>query len=312
MLGLRWRRAQPARVSVVVPLYNHAAFITEAVESVLAQGSIVKELIVLDDGSTDESASVMEELARLDTRIRFERQPNQGAHATINTALGQCTGDLLAILNSDDAFLPGRLATLAARLEAEPSTDIAASGLAFMDGTGAPIENAWYAAALERYRTGTELGVALVNGNFVMTTSNLVFRRSAFAAIGRFAALRYAHDLDWILRALATGHRMMLADQPLLRYRTHGSNTISEDHAGVRAEWAMVTAAYLTLLWDRPGAPSIAWDQAAAAQAVIREHQLDRAVPPCMAYLRRHGATALDRNPLLGDAAFKALVKGWV
>ena len=66
-----WRRQESARVSVVVPLYNHAQYITEAVESVLAQGSIVKELIVLDDGSTDESASVMERLFRRDPRIRW-------------------------------------------------------------------------------------------------------------------------------------------------------------------------------------------------------------------------------------------------
>ncbi len=307
-----WRRPEAPRVSVVVPLYNHAGFIGEAVRSVLAQGSIVKELVVLDDGSTDESAGVMEELARQDARIRFERQANAGAHAAINAALALCTGEFLAILNSDDAFLPDRLTTLVAALQADNAADIAVSGLEFMDGDGAPAENAWYQQAVAFHQAGAALGVALLNANFVMTTSNLLFRRTALPAIGPFAALRYAHDLDWLLRALALGRRITRVDQALLRYRMHGSNTISEDHAAVRAEWAMVAAAYLTVLWDRAGAPPIAWDQAAAVQDVFRQHQLDRAVPPCMAYLRRHGASPLDRSPLLSDAAFKGLVKGWV
>ena len=299
-------------MSVVVPLYNHAAYIAEAVQSILAQGAILKELVVLDDGSTDGSADVMEQLARQDGRIRFERQSNQGAHATLNTALGRCTGDFLAILNSDDVYLPGRLATLVAALQADSAADIAVSSLQFIDGDGAAIENGWYRQAVAFHHAGAELGVALLNGNFVMTTSNLLFRRAALGAVGPFAALRYAHDLDWMLRALALGRRISLVDRPLLRYRTHGSNTISEDHAAVRAEWAIVASAYLTVLWDRAGAPPIAWGHAAAAQAVFREHRLDRAVPPCMAYLRRHGASPLDRNPLLADAAFKGLVKGWV
>ncbi len=312
MLGAWWRRQEAARVSVVIPLYNHAAYIAEAVDSVIAQGSIVKELVVLDDGSTDASADVMAQLRRRDQRIRFERQANQGAHATINTALGSCTGEFLAILNSDDAYLPGRLTALAAALEADASADIAVSGLQFMDGSGAAIENAWQAEAQRYYQAGADLGVALLNGNFVMTTSNLLFRRAAWDTVGPFAALRYAHDLDWLLRAVALGRRIVLVDKPLLRYRSHGSNTISEDHTAVRAEWAMVAAAYLTVLWDRPDSPPIVWDHAAAAHTVFRQHQLDRAVPSCMAYLRRHASLALDRSPMLHDAAFKSLVKGWV
>jgi glycosyltransferase involved in cell wall biosynthesis len=299
-------------VSVVVPLYNHAAYIGEAIASVLSQGAVVKEVVVIDDGSTDDSATVMERLAQQDKRIRFECQANQGAHATINAGLGRCTGDLLTILNSDDAYMPGRLATLAAALDADPGADIAASGLQFMDGMGASVANPWYEEALAFHRAGAELGVALVNGNFLMTTSNLVFRRAAFEAVGPFAALRYVHDLDWLLRALALGHCIALVNKAALRYRIHGSNTISEDHSGVRAEWAMAAAAYLTTLWDRPGAPPIAWDHAGYVQTALRKHMLDCAVGPCMAYLRRHGAPSLDRSPLLADEPFKTFVKGWV
>ena len=225
----RWRRAQPARVSVVVPLYNHARFIAEALSSVLAQGPLVLEVIVLDDGSTDGGAELAERIAASDARVRVERQANAGAHAAINTALSWCKGELLAILNSDDAYLPGRLAALAAALDADAAAGVAASGIEFMDGAGQAIPNPWYEAARQAYHAAGDLGVALMGGNFLMTTSNLLFRRSALEAVGAFAALRYTHDLDWLLRALALGQRIAMVDTVLLRYRMHGNNTINED-----------------------------------------------------------------------------------
>ena len=311
MLTALWRRPSP-RVSVVVPLYNHATYIGDAIASILAQGTIVKEIIVIDDGSTDDSAAVMQDLAARDPRISFTRQANQGAHATINAGLARCNGTLLTILNSDDAFLPGRLTALAAALDAAPDADIAASGLQFMDGAGAAIANPWYQDQLAFHRSGVELGAALVNGNFLMTTSNLLFRRTALGTIGPFAALRYVHDLDWLLRALARGHKIVRLDKDLMRYRIHASNTISEDHSAVRAEWAIAAAAYLTQLWDRPGAAPIDWAHAGTVQSILRKHLLDQAVGPCMAYLRRHAAASLDTSTLLADAPFRTLVKGWV
>ena len=292
------RRAdQPPRVSVAIPLYNHAAYIDDALRSVLAQGSIVREIVVVDDGSNDSGADHVERLAKTDARIRLTRQENRGAHAALARAIAACDGELLAILNSDDAWSPGRLAALTAALDAEPSAGFAVSGLAFMDGAGQPVANDWQRAALQFHTDGAELGVALLNGNFVMTTSNLLVRRTCWDAVGPFAALRYAHDLDWMLRALALGHRMARLEAPLMRYRMHASNTISEDHRRVREEWAIVAGAWLTTLWDRPGAPSIDWRQAAAATSVLRQHELDRAAALVMAYLRREDAATLDREP---------------
>jgi glycosyltransferase involved in cell wall biosynthesis len=312
MLSRLWLRPIIPRVSVVVPLFNHALYIEEAIASVLTQGAIVLEVVVIDDGSTDNSAAAMERLVRWDKRITFTRQTNQGAHAAINAGLANCTGDLLTILNSDDAYTQGRLAVMAGALDRDEAADIAVSGLQFMNGAGAPVANAWYGEQLAFYRAGAELGVALLNGNFVMSTSNLLFRRRALEAIGPFAPLRYVHDLDWMLRALALDHRIIRLERDLIRYRIHGKNTISEDHGAVRVEWAIAAAAYLATLWDRPGAAPIDWEHAGTVQMVLRRHQLDRAVSPCMAYLRRHGATSLDRSPLPADAAFKAILRGWV
>ncbi len=308
-------RAGVGRVSAVVPLYNHAEYIEAAIASALAQGEVLHELVVIDDGSTDGSARVMERLARGDARIRFRSQPNQGAAATINAGVRASGAEFVAILNSDDAWLPGRLDALVLALEADPGAAIAASGIAFMDDSGVAAANAWHEAALA-FRAGHGLATALVNGNFLMTTSNFLFRRALPDGVGGFAELRYAHDLDFALRVLALGHRIALLEEPLLRYRVHARNTIAEDHRGVRADWAAATAGYLTLLWDRPGAAEPDWQEAAALEAVLLRHGLSRAVHLCMAFLRHHAAAGaqpgrLDQAPFLAEPRFRTLLAGW-
>ena len=306
----RERRAATGRVSVVIPLYNHARFITEAVASALAQGPLLREVIVVDDGSTDGSAAVMQALSETDERIVFWSQPNRGAHAAINAGLHRATGELLAILNSDDVYAPDRLARLAAALDADPGAGLAASGLRFIDGSGAAQPNPWHTAALATLRESGDAGLALVNGNFLMTTSNYVIPRQVVDQVGYFAPLRYAHDLDFALRLVAEGRRIVMLDDALLSYRTHGGNTIAEDHAKVRLEWAIVAAFFLTSLWDRPDSPEIDWKRAVAIEQVLDKHALARAVHLCRAYLRRHPASTLERSPILSDLAFRELVTG--
>ena len=237
-------------------------------------------------------------------------QPNRGAHAALNAGLLRATGDVLAILNSDDAYAPGRLDRLVAALDADAAADLGATGLRFLDGDGAAAVNPWYDEALAFHREAGDLGTALLNGNFLMTTSNLVFRRGLLDRIGLFAPLRYAHDLDFLLRALARGRRFaLLLDEPLLSYRLHAANTIKEDHTAVRMEWAAVAAAYLDALLAVPDAPD--WERVRAVGAVLERHALLPAVQLCLAYLRRHPAGgSLERAPMLADEAFRAALRG--
>lgn len=304
--------ATPGRVSVVVPLYNHARYVADSVRSALAQGPILREVVVVDDGSTDGSAEVLFAACGDDPRLVLWSQPNRGAHAAINAGLLRATGEVLAVLNSDDVYAPGRLDRLVAALDADPAADLAATGLRFLDGDGAPAENPWYEEASAFYRSCGDLGTALVNGNFLMTTSNLAFRRALLDRVGLFAPLRYAHDLDFMLRALAHGCRFaLLLDEPLLSYRLHGANTIKEDHGAVRSEWAAAAAAYLDALPAASG--PVDWAKLQAVGAVLERHALLRAVQLCLAHLRRHPAGAsLERAPMLGDEAFRAALRGCV
>ncbi len=167
--------------------------------------------------------------------------------------------------------------------------------------------------ALAFYRECGDLGTALINGNFLMTTSNYVVRREVLDRVGLFAPLRYAHDLDFALRLLAGGGGHRARAGALLRYRVHGGNTIKEDHAQVRLEWAMAAAAYLVGLLDRPdGRGPEVWTRAKAVLDVLDRHALGGPPSSAPAYLRRCPAATLERSPVLRDRAFREILLGCV
>ncbi len=101
---------QPGLVSVVVPVYNGEAFVTQAVDSVLAQTYAPWELILVDDGSSDRSGELCQSLAERHPGVRCLRQENQGPAAARNTGLSLCRGEFVAFLDCDDAWLPQKLA----------------------------------------------------------------------------------------------------------------------------------------------------------------------------------------------------------
>lgn len=233
------------RVSVVIPLYNHQRYIQAALASVAAQSHPVDEIIIVDDGSSDQGGDLVQQQARQDSRILFWRQPNQGAHRALNAAIHRATGDYVAILNSDDVYHPHRVARCLDTLRQNPQSAAVCTGLGFINDQGRSITNPWYQQALDFYHRTGDLLLALINGNFIMTTSNLFIRRQMFEDIGFFCGLRYAHDLDFFLRLIGAGQRLHWLPEELLQYRSHASNTISEGVDKVKIEWAAVVAWHL-------------------------------------------------------------------
>ncbi len=221
------------KVSVVIPAYNHERFIGPAIESVLQQTHESLELIIIDDGSTDRTAEVIQ--GYTDQRLQYVHQENQDAYNALNRGLSMVKGDFVAILNSDDIFMPNRLERLLVEQQAS-SAQCLFSKVCLINDDGDRLDNPalwwnqWYADVLARYEASGDLYTAFLQRNCLVTTSNLFMTREAMQAVGGFCPLRYLHDYDYMFRILLAfpGQVRFLHQEPLLWYRIHGSNTISE------------------------------------------------------------------------------------
>ncbi|MCA8972468.1 MAG: glycosyltransferase [Planctomycetes bacterium] len=248
--GERNRRTATPRVSVIVPAYNHERFIGKTIESVLAQTFEEWELIVIDDGSSDNTAEIVR--AFDDPRIHFESQGNIGAAPTINRGIGVARGEFVCVLNSDDVFAPSRMERLLREFADEPSLDAVFTHLEFIDDDGKLIRRYEGPAELWRdmdcapsFAESEHLVLQLLAGNFVCTTSNLFCRRTVFDRLPPFKDLRYVHDHEFFLR-LCYHLRVRVVPEALVSYRIHAQNTIKENEAQTDYELALVLADFLT------------------------------------------------------------------
>ena len=229
-----------AQVTVVLPAYNHARYVVEAIDSVRAQTFTHWELIVIDDGSTDDTLAVLQAYVAQcdDPRIRLLSQSNAGSHATLNRGLEMARTPYLAILNSDDRYAPNRLQRLVEIAAAAEGDVFITTGVRLIDENGEPLpqEHWWnlmYKDILEHWTTVCSSAQhpavdALLWGNFTVSTSNFFLSRTLWQRVGEFRHLRYVPDWDYALRAAGTQPDAFhfLADEALWDYRLHGRNTI--------------------------------------------------------------------------------------
>lgn len=247
------------RISVVIPSYNHAPYIMQAIRSVLEQDRSVDELIIVDDCSTDESRAV---IARIvdgyagPVRIRCEMLArNGGAHAAIALGLSEASGDVLTILNSDDAYAPDRFRVLHDALP--PDGDfIAFTGVDFIDDTGARLAEddpvrAWYRDVLGQARACPTIGFALLRHNIAVTSGNLVFSRGLYETVGPFAAYRMCHDWDFLIRCMVHVEPIFVPTAHL-HYRTHPTNTLKSTGDLMHGEGSAALKTYLSLIAQGP------------------------------------------------------------
>jgi glycosyltransferase involved in cell wall biosynthesis len=233
-------------VSVIIPLYNHEAYIDEAVRSVLRQSFQDLELVIVNDGSTDGSEAVVKRID--DRRIRYYLQENLGAHEALNRGISLARAAYIAVLNSDDIYDPRRIEEALNVLERDREVSAVFTYIELINAQGDSLgvkrgaEDNWSGQSVETsFREEHDTVLDLLAGNFLHTTSNLICRREVFAQIGLFANLRYTHDYEFYLR-LCARRRVAMIQAPLLKYRFHESNTLTEDAAASRFETGMVLA----------------------------------------------------------------------
>jgi glycosyltransferase involved in cell wall biosynthesis len=228
-------------ISVVIPSYNHALYIAEAIDSVLGQTFRNWELIVIDDGSTDGTRALLDKAYAGHSQIRLIYQTNQGAHHAINKGMSLAKGRYISILNSDDVYHPERLQILLTHCEAYPCA-LAFTPLAPIDAQGVPIvdvHDPWcllYARLVREFSHGGARQ-ALLTGNFAITTSNFFFRADLLKTLVGFRKKRYNHDWDFMARLVRQGLDIVcVGGKPLMSYRLHPYNTITQNTLMARVE----------------------------------------------------------------------------
>jgi glycosyltransferase involved in cell wall biosynthesis len=195
-------------LSVIIPCYNAARFLSEAVASVLAQGYEPVEILVVDDGSTDATAQVA---TGLGAAVQYLRQENRGPSAARNLGLGQARGEIIALLDADDLWPEGKLDLQVGRLMADPELDVVSGRVRYIELAGGRIPDLRFEGP-DRSLPGIHLGAC-------------VYRRRAFQRVGLFdETLRYSEDHDWFLRAREEGLKMVVLAAVTLLYRMHDAN----------------------------------------------------------------------------------------
>lgn len=271
-------------ISVVIPSYNAGALLGEALDSVLSQSRPAHEIIVVDDGSTDNTAAIVREYG---DAVRYIWQQNQGQAVARNTGIAAATGDWVALLDSDDVFLPDRLRRAAETVEANPRLMVVYSALDYYYADGSrrffpafPARDLWPAL---RYRSP-------------ILPSTTTIRRSALLAVGGF---RKAVIEDWDLwfRLIKSHSAAAFQEIPesLLLYRRWDGNA-TNNH--LRYANGMLELADHTLLNDLSGLKRLLWKRRIEARI---HHELSVELRDCgdSRYMK-HAVTSLRRWPLWG------------
>jgi glycosyltransferase involved in cell wall biosynthesis len=198
-------------VSVIIPTYNYGRFVTEAVDSALSQTYEKREVIVVDDGSTDDTRQILKPL--LD-RIVYIHQVNQGLSAARNTGIKAAQGKLIALLDSDDVWHPRKLEVQVEYLLQHPEVDLVASEH-FTD------QRSEWPALHNANLSPTIYTLEDVLGTAHFAPSAALIRRTCLDEVGLFdVSLRCVEDRDMWVR-LASRHRLAKLPLPLLWYRLH-------------------------------------------------------------------------------------------
>ena len=246
-------------VSVIVPTYNYANYLREAVASVQAQTLTDWECVIVDDGSTDDTPRVAASLAASDARIRCVAQPNRGPSAARNHGLAVSTGEFIQFLDADDLLAPEKLGRQASILTEQTDVDLVyASCRYFLDGEPSKLrysfrgpDRPWTPQLSGR---GTDLVQALLADNIMVVEAPLI-RRRALEDVGGFdPRIRRGEDWDlWIRLALADHVFLYNPDSDgSVLARVHGRST-SQD------ELAMLRDALRFRFSIRPRLVSLAW-----------------------------------------------------
>jgi glycosyltransferase involved in cell wall biosynthesis len=205
-------------ISVIIPCYNQSHYLIEAIQSVLTQSLPPTEIIVVDDGSPDDTKAI----ATRYPEVRYVRQENKGLAAARNAGFAVSRGEYIVFLDADDRLRPEAIATNLAILDRERDAALCfgRTVLFYPDGKVSPTSN-W---------VGAEPYLDLLRRNPIACPGSVLYRRRVLDSVGGFdPSVNPVSDYDMYLR-IALTHRIISHDTVVVEYRKHGSN-MSNNHA---------------------------------------------------------------------------------
>ena len=209
-------------ISVVMPVYNYARYVAQAVESILAQTFTDFEFLIIDDGSTDRSLAILNRYAGRDPRIRLVSRPNTGLVAALNEGLGLARGELIARMDADDVALPQRFEIQAAYLRAHPAVVCVGGQIMKIDAAGRDLYPCHEGMDHEAIQD------LALTGSCPLAHASVMMRRAAVLAVGGYREeFTHAEDIDLWLRLGEGAGRMANLPQVILKYRIH-DKSVSE------------------------------------------------------------------------------------
>lgn len=231
------REPSSPRVSVVIPTYNMAAFLPEAIESVLRQAFQDFEVIVVDDGSTDNTREVVAQFA---SQIKYIRQENAGPSAAYNRGDDVARGEYLLHLDADDVLMEGALEKAVSVMDSAPEAGFCYGQVRDMDKDGKELKLARQWPERSGLRKARQVMLELLDLNFILPSAAL-FRRACFHEVGRFDnSLGYGEDTELFAR-LAKRYPVAYIAEPLAWRRKHrGAITANPDLDGQELSWLKI------------------------------------------------------------------------
>jgi glycosyltransferase involved in cell wall biosynthesis len=199
-----------------MPVYNADDFVREATESILQQTFTDFEFIIIDDGSTDKSREILEELARRDTRIRLVSRPNTGYTIALNEALQLARAQYVARMDADDISMPDRFEKQVKYLRTHPDCVLVGSRILTIDPFGSPLYEPRHKLVHEAIEAELLAGV----GWAIVHPASMMVREQIEAVGGYRAEMEPSEDLDLFLRLSERG-KIANLPEVLLRYRQH-------------------------------------------------------------------------------------------
>jgi hypothetical protein len=207
------------KVSVIIPAYNGDRYISDAIAGILSQTYTDYEIIVVDDGSTDQTQSILQQYAVQIEHFKYFSQTNQGVAASRNFGLTKAQGEYIAFLDQDDVFLPHKLASQVALLEQNNALGMANSGWQIIDQSGV------IKSAVEPWQQIPNLSMANLIIWKPVFLGAMLFRRSWLERTAGFdPILEQTPDVDLVIRLAAMGCPGDWVQQTTVNYRQHEAN----------------------------------------------------------------------------------------